>query len=320
MRLCAQGVCIFSGLLVMAVTEVPAQDVYPSKVIRIVTAAPGSNNDWGARLVADGVSASLGQRAIVDNRGGLATEVVWRAPPDGYTILFYGSAAWTQQLFRDIPFDPLRDLAPISLGMSSPIVLVVHPSLPVKSVKELIVLAKARPGQLNYASGTIGATPYIAGEMLKYLAGVNIVRVAYKGTGPSMLGLLGGEVELMFPGAGSVWPHVTQRRLRALGVASSNPSVLTPGLEPIGHTVPGYEVTSNIAFFAPAKTPPAIIDRLHQEITRALLTPQAKDLMFKAGVEPVASTPKALGDYVRMDLDRVTRMLKATNENFKTAR
>src|SRR5262245_50740644 len=179
-----------------------AQEAYPGKVIRIVTAAPGSNNDWGARLLGDEISPSLGHRVIVENRGGLAAEVVAKAPPDGYTVLFYGPAAWTLQLFRSVGFDPVKDLAPVTLAMSSPIVLVVHPSLPVKSVKELIALAKSKPGALNYASGTIGATPFIAGELFKYMAGVNIVRVPYSGTGPSVIGLISGEVELMFPGAG----------------------------------------------------------------------------------------------------------------------
>jgi tripartite-type tricarboxylate transporter receptor subunit TctC len=294
-----------------------AQAPYPSKVIRIVTAAPGSNNDWGARLVGDTISPSLGHRVLVENRGGLAAEAVAKAPPDGYTILFYGPAAWTQQLFRDIPFDPMKDLAPITLAMSSPIVLVVHPSLPVKSVKELIALARAHPGKLNYASGTIGATPFLAGELFKYMAQVNIVRVAYKGTGPSIVGTMSGEVELMFPGAGSVWSHVEQGRLRALGVASMTPSPLTPGLQPIALTVPGYESTSHIAFFAPAKTPPAIIERLNQEIVKAVHKPEVRELLFKGGVEPIGSTAKELSDYVEMDIGRITRMLNATGFKLK---
>jgi tripartite-type tricarboxylate transporter receptor subunit TctC len=296
-----------------------AQGAYPNKIIRIVTSAAGSNNDWGARLVGEAISPSLGQRIIVENRGGFAAEVVAKAPPDGYTLLFYGPAAWTQHLFRDIDFDPQRDLAPITMAMSSPILLVVHPSLPVKSVKELIALAKAKPGQLNYASGTPGATPYLAGELFKYMAGVNIVRIAYKGTGPSMLGLLGGEVELMFPGAGSVWTHIEQGRLRALGVASTKPTRLAPGLEPIANTVPGYEAISHIAFLAPAKTPQAIIDRLNQEIVRAVHNEQVKEFLFKGGVEPVGSTPKELGDYIAMDIDRITKMLKAAHVDTKKA-
>ena len=288
-----------------------AQDSYPSKVVRIVTAAPGSNNDWGARLLGDEISPSLGHRVIVENRGGLAAEVVAKSPPDGYTVLFYGPAAWTLQLFRSVGFDPVKDLAPVTLAMSSPIVLVVHPSLPVKSVKELIALAKARPGALNYSSGTIGATPFIAGELFKYIAGVNIVRVPYSGTGPSVIGLISGEVELMFPGAGSVWHFVEQKRLRALGVASSKPSALTPGLQPIALTVPGYESTSNIAFFAPAKTPAAIIGRLNRELVAALGKPDVREKLLKGGVEAVGSSPEELGAYVKLDIARIEKLIKS---------
>jgi tripartite-type tricarboxylate transporter receptor subunit TctC len=309
--------CACALLALAAATAYAQQAPYPSKVVRIVTAAPGSNNDWGARLVGDAIGPTLGQRVIVENRGGLAVDVVVKSPADGYTILFYGPAAWTQHLFRETTVDPLKDLAPITMAMISPIVLVVHPSLPVKSVKELIALARSRPGELNYASGTVGATPFLAGELFKYMAKVNIVRVAYKGTGPSMIGVMSGEAQLMFPGAGSVWSHVEQGRLRALGVASSKPSRLTPGLQPISLTVPGYESTSNIAFFAPAKTPQPIIDRLYQEIVKAIHKPDVKEIMFKGGVEPLGSTPKELGEYVEMDLNRITRMLKATGFSSK---
>ena len=309
--------CACALLALAAATAHAQQAPYPSKVVRIVTAAPGSNNDWGARLVGDAIGPTLGQRVIVENRGGLAVDVVVKSPADGYTILFYGPAAWTQHLFRETTVDPLKDLAPITMAMISPIVLVVHPTLPVKSVKDLISLARSRPGELNYASGTVGATPFLAGELFKYMAKVNIVRVAYKGTGPSMIGVMSGEAQLMFPGAGSVWSHVEQGRLRALGVASSKPSRLTPGLQPIALTVPGYESTSNIAFFAPAKTPQPIIDRLYQEIVKAIHKPEVKEILFKGGVEPLGSTPKELGEYVEMDLNRITKMLKATGFSSK---
>jgi len=297
-------------IMVLCAAAGRAQDHYPSKIVRIVTAAPGSNNDWGARLLGDEISPSLGHRVIVENRGGLAAEVVAKAQPDGYTVLFYGPAAWTLQLFRGVGYDPVRDLAPVTLAMSSPIVLVVHPSLPVKSVKELIALARARPGELNYASGTIGATPFIAGELFKYMAKVKIERVPYSGTGPSVIGLLGGEVEIMFPGAGSVWHFVQQNRLRALGVASAKPSALTPGLQPVALTVPGYEATSNIAFFVPAKTPAAIVNRLHRELVLALGKADVKERLLKGGVEAVGSTPEELGAYVRADIAKIEVLIK----------
>ena len=298
-------------IMVLCAAAGRAQDQYPSKVVRIVTAAPGSNNDWGARLLGDEISPSLGHRVIVENRGGLAAEVVSKAPPDGYTVLFYGPAAWTLQLFRGVGYDPVRDLAPVTLAMSSPIVLVVHPSLPVKSVKELIALARARPGDLNYASGTIGATPFIAGELFKYMAKVRIERVPYSGTGPSVIGLLSGEVEIMFPGAGSVWHFVQQNKLRALGVASARPSALTPGLQPVALTVPGYESTSNIAFFVPAKTPPAIVNRLNREFVLALGKADVKERLLKGGVEAVGSSPEELGAYVKADIAKIEALIRS---------
>jgi len=297
-------------IMVLCAAAGRAQDHYPSKIVRIVTAAPGSNNDWGARLLGDEISPSLGHRVIVENRGGLAAEVVAKAQPDGYTVLFYGPAAWTLQLFRGVGYDPVRDLAPVTLAMSSPIVLVVHPSLPVKSVKELIALARARPGDLNYASGTIGATPFIAGELFKYMAKVKIERVPYSGTGPSVIGLLGGEVEIMFPGAGSVWHFVQQNRLRALGVASAKPSALTPGLQPVALAVPGYEATSNIAFFVPAKTPAAIVNRLHRELVLALGKADVKERLLKGGVEAVGSSPEELGAYVKADIAKIEILMR----------
>jgi len=298
------------AIMVLCAAAGRAQDHYPSKIVRIVTAAPGSNNDWGARLLGDEISPSLGHRVIVENRGGLAAEVVAKAQPDGYTVLFYGPAAWTLQLFRGVGYDPVRDLAPVTLAMSSPIVLVVHPSLPVKSVKELIALARARPGDLNYASGTIGATPFIAGELFKYMAKVKIERVPYSGTGPSVIGLLGGEVEIMFPGAGSVWHFVQQNRLRALGVASAKPSALTPGLQPVALAVPGYEATSNIAFFVPAKTPAAIVSRLHRELVLALGKADVKERLLKGGVEAVGSSPEELGAYVKADIAKIEILMR----------
>ncbi len=306
-----------AALLTFAGAAHAAQAPYPSKVIRIITSAHGSNNDWASRLVGDAMAPELGQRFIVENRGGLAVDVVAKAPPDGYTLLFYGPAAWTQHLFRETQVDPLRDLAPITMAMSSPIILVVHPSLPVKSVKDLIALAKARPGELNYASGTIGATPFLAGELFKYMAGVNIERIAYKGTGPSMIGVMAGEAQVMWPGAGSAWTHVQNGKLRALGVASNKPSALAPGLQPISLTVPGYESTSQMAFQAPANTPKAIIDRLHKEIVKAVHKPEVKALLFKAGVESDGSTPQELRDYIVMDIARIEKMMKATGFSTK---
>jgi tripartite-type tricarboxylate transporter receptor subunit TctC len=284
---------------------------YPSKIIRIVTAASGSANDWGSRIIARELSASMGQQVIVENRGGLGADVVAKAPPDGYTVLAYGGSVWLMPFLRDqVPWDPIRDFAPVTLALSSPNIVTVHPSLPVKSIKELIALAKARPGELNYAAGTIGASPHLSTELFNSMAGVNIVRVGYKGTGPSVIALLGGEVHLMFAGLGSVAPHIKQGRLRALAVTTAHPSALTPELPTVAQTLPGYEAASITAVFVPAKTPAAIISRLHQEIAHGCNKPEIKAMVFNAGVEVVANTPEELGAMVKADMARMGKVIR----------
>ncbi len=305
------SVYIAMGAAIVA-ADAHAQDAYPTKVIRIITSAPGSNNDWGARLVAQELTPRLGQQVIVENRGSIGVEVVARALPDGHTLLFYGSIAWLQPFLTAVSWEPLRDLAPITLSMRSPNVLVVHPSLPVKTTKELIALAKARPGDLNYGAGGSGASPHLAAELFKFMAGVNILRINYKGTGPSMMGLLGGEVHLMFPGLGSVAPHIRTGKVRALAVTTPSPSKLAPHLPTIGEILPGYESESLICFFAPARTSPAIITKLNADINNVMKAADAKRLA-EAGVEPATSTPEALMTYIKMDMERMGKLIKGAN-------
>jgi tripartite-type tricarboxylate transporter receptor subunit TctC len=298
------------GMMVLGAGMASGQN-YPNKLIRIVTAAVGSANDWSSRLIAQELIASLGQQVIVENRGGLGAEAVAKAPPDGYTLLCYGGSVWLLPFLRDnVPWDPVRDFAPITLALSSPNIVVVHPSLPVKSIKELIALAKARPGALNYAAGTIGASPHLSTELFNAMAGVNIVRVAYKGTGPSVIALVGGEVHLMFAGLGSVAPHIKSGRLGALAVTSAQPSALAPGLPTVAATLPGYEATSISAIFAPARTPAPIISRLHQEIVRAINKPEVKEMLFNAGVEVVGSSPEELAATVKSDMARMGKVIR----------
>jgi tripartite-type tricarboxylate transporter receptor subunit TctC len=299
-----------AGMMALGAGAASGQS-YPSKLIRIVTAAPGSANDWGARLIAQELAPSLGQQLIVENRGGLGAEVVAKAQPDGYTLLFYGGSVWLLPFLRDnVPWDPVRDFSPVTLALSSPNIVVVHPSLPVKSVKALIALARARPGELNYAAGTIGASPHLSTELFKAMAGVDIVRVGYKGTGPSVIALVGGEVHLMFAGLGSVAPHVKSGRLRALAVTSARPSALAPELPTVAASLPGYETASILGIFAPAKTPAAIINRLHQEIVRAINRTEVKERLFNAGVEVVGSSPEEFAATVKDDMARMGKVIK----------
>ena len=316
MHACAGMTVLLGGTglsLVLAVSAAQpayAQN-YPNKLIRIVTASPGSTNDWGARLIAQEMTKGLGQQVIVENRGGLAVEYTTKQPADGYTLMFYGNTVWLLPFLRDnVGYDPLRDLAPVSLAIISPIIVVVHPSVPVRSVKELIALAKAKPGQLNYAAGTIGASPHLATELFKAMTHTDMVRIPYKGTGPSVVALVAGEAHLMFSGLGSVAVHMKTGRLRAIAVATSKRSALVPDLPTVASTVPGYEALSIIGMFAPAKTPPAIINLLQQEIARGLNKPEVKELFMNAGVEVVASTPDEFTTVIKSEMARLGKVIK----------
>jgi len=287
-----------------------AQDAYPNKLVRIVTLAPGGGSDVVARLVAPLLSEGLSQQVIVENRGAIAGEIVAKAPADGYTLLVEGSPLWILPLFRNVPWDAVKDFAPIALVVSTPSVLVVHPSVPVKTVQELIVLARVRPGQLNYAAGTIGANPHLAAELFKSMLDLKIVQVAYKGTGPGVIGLMGGEVELMFPNAGSASPYIKSGRLRVLGVASLQPSALLPGVPAIATTVPGFESISPQGLLAPANTPTAIVNRLNRDLARGLNRPDVKERFLNTGAEVAGGTPDAFSEKIRSDIAKFTKLVK----------
>jgi tripartite-type tricarboxylate transporter receptor subunit TctC len=292
----------------------PAQDAYPSKVIRIVTSSPGGNSDVLARFIANSMSATIGQQVIVDNRGALAPAVAAKSPPDGYTLLVNGSPQWLLPLLRPgTPWDAVKEFAPVTLATNSPSLLVTHPSVPVKTTAQLIALAKARPGELNFAVGTAGATPHIAGELFKSMAKINVVRVGYKGTGPGVLGVMTGESHYMFPGAPAAMPYVKQGRLRAIAVCSAEPSALAPGIPTVAATgLPGFESVSPQAVFAPAGTPQALINRVQQEVAKALKAEDVKQKLFSAGSEVVVSTPQVLADTMRRDIERISRLVKET--------
>ncbi|HZM44176.1 MAG TPA: tripartite tricarboxylate transporter substrate binding protein [Burkholderiales bacterium] len=286
---------------------------YPTRPIRIVTSAAGGSPDLVARLIAQGISGPLGQPVIIDNRssGIVPAELVAKAPPDGYTLIGTSNVLWLVTLMQKTTFDPLRDFAPIAMTNLAPAVLAVHPSLPVKSVKELIVLAKARPGQLNYSSSTNGTASHLAGELFKALAGVNIVRIAYKGAGLAINDLISGQVQMTFITATSVMPHVKSGRLRALAITSARPSELFPGLPTVAASgLPGYEATSSGALLAPAKTSEAIISRLNHEVVRFLGTPEARERLFHAGSEVVGSSPDELAAAIRTEMDRMRKVIK----------
>jgi tripartite-type tricarboxylate transporter receptor subunit TctC len=304
---------VLLALCVLAANAAWAQD-YPNRPIRFVTAASGGGNDLAARLIAQGLTERLGQQVIVDNRGGshIPQSTVSKAAPDGYTILSQNNTVWIAPLLERTAYDHFRELAPITLTARAPNILVVHPLLPVNSVKELIAAAKAAPGEINHASGVVGSSNYVAAELFKAMAGVNLVRIGYRGTGPALIDVMSGEVKIMFATATSSLPHVKSGRLKALAVSSAEPSALAPGLPTIAASdVPGYAAEAIYGVWAPAKTPASILSRLNQEIVKVLTTPQTRDRFFGSGAEVVASTPQAFAAEIGAETARLDKVFRS---------
>jgi tripartite-type tricarboxylate transporter receptor subunit TctC len=306
-----QGITTGCALALTLATAAAHAQTYPSKPIRIFTATVGGSSDFISRLIAQGISGPLGQPVIVENRGGvLAAEPVSKAPPDGYSLLLNAGTWYIATLMQKLSYDPERDFAPIAITNTTPNVLVVHPSLPVKSAKELIALAKARPGDLNYGHGGIGGGGHLSGELFKLLANVKIVDVAYKGSGRSVPALVAGEVQLTFSDYEPLAPHVTSGRLKALAVTSAQPSALFPNLPTLASSLPGFVSIANTGVFATAKTPAAVINRLNQEIVRFLRTPEARERVLKTGSEVVGSSPEELAAWVKTDMAQWGKVIK----------
>lgn len=303
---------VLSVSLILAVNLAYGQ-AYPSKTIRIVTTAAGGGSDFVARLIAQGLTDSLGQQTIVDNRLTLiAIEMAIKAPPDGYTLASFGSTLWLLPLIREkAPYDPVRDFSPITLAVTSPNILVVHPSLPVKSVRDLIALAKARPGQLNYGTTGTGGSNHLAGELFKSMAGIDLVRINYKGAAQSLIDLISGQIQVMFPTPNSAASHIKAGRVKALAVGSARPSALFPGLPTVAASgLPGYESVALYGILAPARTPAPIISRLSQEIAVILNRPDLREKLFGIGVEPVGSLPDEFAAAIKTDMARMGKVIK----------
>ena len=288
---------------------------YPARQIRMLAPEIGGASDISARLIAQSLSANLGQQVIIDNRGSVAPAIAAKSPPDGYTLISYGSPLWLSAFLRDnVQWDAIKDFTPIALSASSPNVLIAHPSLPVRSVRELVKLAKANPGELNFSSGSSGALTHLSGELFNAMAGVNTMRVFYRGNGPALNALIGGEVHFMFANAGSIVPQLNAGRVRALAVTSLKPSPLVPGLPTIADQgVPGYEALTVIGIFAPARLPAALTKRLNEEIVKVLDHPDLKAKFFNIGVEPVGGTPENFADFVKADMAKWGKVIKDAN-------
>jgi len=269
-----------------------------------------------ARIFANRLSEILGQQAVVDNRqgagGSVAGEITARAPADGYTLMVAanGTLAIAPHLIK-LSYDARKDLAPVALIGNSPLGLMVHPPLPAGSLRELIALAKSRPGRINFGSSGAGATSQLAGELLKMMAGISIVHVPYKGAGPALIGIMSGEIEMLISGLSSGLPYVRQKQVRLLAVSSAKRAPLLPDVPSMAETLPGYDVSSWYAILAPAGTPPAIIDRLNRASATALATPEVQSKLVAAGVDVETLTPPQLAAKLNADIDRWGKVVKA---------
>jgi len=303
------------GVMVSAVAlgSVSAQ-TFPAKPVRIVTAQAGGGTDFVSRIIAQGLTETLKQPVVVDNRGGnvsIVADLVAKAAPDGHTLLVYAATFWVLPLMQAVSYDPMRDFAPITLATSAPNMLVVHPSLPVNTVREFVVLAKARPGTLDYGGSTAGSSTHLAVELLKSMAGIDLVRVPYKGQGPMFTALMSGEIQLTITSGAALLPHVKAGRMRALAVTSAKPSNMFPGIPTIAATVPGYESETVFAVLAPAATPATVIKLLQRNIADILNRPDVKEKLFAAGNEVVASTPEYLASTMKADMVRLGKVIRA---------
>ena len=306
-----------AGLLLAAAT-LQAQN-FPVKPVRVITPfTAGSAIDTLARVLGQKMGDGWGQQVVIDNRMGangiFGPDAAAKAPPDGYTIHLgnISTLAVNPHLYLKLPYDALRDFVPITLAATIPVVLVVHPSLPVKSVKELIALAKARPGQLNYASGGTGSAQHLPMEMLRVESGINIVHVPYKGLGPAFSDVLGGQVPMMFTGVSNVVPHMKTGRLRVLAIGSPKRSLTLPDVPTVAEAgVAGFDFDSWTGYLAPAGTPKEIIVKLHADITRTLGLPEVKDKLTTLGFDLAGGTPDAFATLIKNDIARFGKLIKA---------
>ena len=291
---------------------------YPTKPIRMIVAyPPGGGTDIVGRMIAQKLSENFGQTVVIDNRGGAAggigSEIAAHSVPDGYTIIMGNVApnAINVSLYAKLGYDPVKDFEPVSLVASTPNILVVLPSLAVKTVPELIALAKAKPGSLNYPSAGLGSSSHLAGELFDNLAGVKMVHIPYKGGGPALTDLLGGQVQLMFATMPAAMPHVRSGRLRAIAVTSVKRSQAMPELPTIGETLKGYDASTWYGVLAPARTPRPIITTLHAEIVKILGVVETRDRLLAQGFEPVGGTPAEFGTYIKAEIAKWAKVIKA---------
>ncbi|HYC45403.1 MAG TPA: tripartite tricarboxylate transporter substrate binding protein [Burkholderiales bacterium] len=304
--------------LALPLTVYAADATYPTRPVRVIVpqSAAGST-DLAARVVTQRMADSLGQGFVVDNRPGAGsingTEIVAKAVPDGHTLLCVAASfSINPSLHRKLPFDPIRDFVPITRFAALPHILVVHPSLPVKTVKDLVALAKAKPGELNYATSGIATSTHLAGELFLHLTGTRMVNVPFKGGGPGIIGLLSGQVQLYFATISTALPHVRSGKLRALAVTSAKRSIAAPEYPTIAEAgVRGYEHASWVGLLAPAKTPSAVVTTLHAHAVKALNADDVRNTLLKDGLETVGDSPQEFAALIKSEVAKWQKVVKA---------
>ena len=304
--------CAASGV------QVVCAQTYPTKAIRfVVPFAPGGTTDILARIIGQRLMEPLGQSIVIENRpganGALGSELVAKAPPDGHTIImgYLGSLAINPNLYPKLSYDAVKDFAPITLAAATTQAIVMHPSLPARNLKDLISLAKARPGQIAYASAGIGAPSHLAGELFKMMAGINMVHVPYKGSGAALTDLLGGHVAISFGGLAAAAPYVKTGRLKILAVANATRSPAMPDVPSVAESgLPGFEVPSWFGVLAPAGTPAPIVNRLNAEMVKILRAPDVKERLAADGAEVVANTPEQFAAYIRAEITKWGKVIR----------
>jgi tripartite-type tricarboxylate transporter receptor subunit TctC len=312
-------IAVLSVVLFAGITSASAQP-YPNRPIRfVVPFAPGGSTDTLARTIGQKLTDALQQQVVVDNRSGangnIGMEIVAHAAPDGYTILlgYIANLGIGPSLYAKLPFDPVRDYAPVTQLASSPNILAVHPSLPVKSFRELIAYAKANPRKLNFASSGVASVGHLTGELLNTAAGIDMVHVPYKGSGQAVIDLLGGQVQMMFSGMSSVMQHIKAGKLRALAVTGAQRSPAVPEVPTIAESgFPGFEATAWYGVLAPARTPKTIVTRLHDEIVRGLALPDVKERLNNVGFELVGGTPDEFAVFIKSEITKWAKVVKAS--------
>ena len=311
--------CALAAWLAFAAVAPAAAQPYPNRPIRfVVPFAPGGSTDTLARTLGQKLTDALQQQVVVDNRSGangnIGMEIVARAAPDGYTIVlgYIANLGIGPGLYARLPFDPVKDYAPITQVASSPNILAVHPSLPVKSFREMIAYAKTNPKKLNFASSGVGSIGHLTGELLNRSAGVDMVHVPYKGSGQAVIDLLGGQVQTMFSGMSSVMQHIKAGKLRALAVTGAQRSPAVPEVPTIAESgFPGFEATAWYGVLATARTPKTIVNRLHDEIVRALALPEVRERLNNVGFELVGSTPDEFAAFIKSEITKWTKVVRA---------